>query len=310
MKFPYPTLKILTLSFSCIAYIATVRRIVPKTSRSVLFEDTKTGQQLTGSVIRTLPTASRIFCSLKCAQVARCRSFNYCEPNVCLLSSEDFYSVGNSDKLAVRYPNCEYRGMKRDYVPICYERGILKPITDDDDPDNCNFTKKRIDGKYGQWMRNKIHTLTEWKVFDVRETILNSAHGGILRDTLQIHSWFKTGSTNLNWMDSKIFCENMGGELFSAVNGTEEQLDFFYEVFGKARYWLGIYTNDFQSWININGIEVPEEDLVWHRNHPKVRSDYKYVTLAHNLVTSQAEYLKNKNEYLHGSRPLCDMRKN
>ena len=309
MKFPNPRWKILNINFSFMAFIATATAIMPEIFRNILFEDTKTGQQLTGSVIKTLPTVSKIFCSLKCAHLPRCQSFNYCEPSICLLNSEDFYSAANSDKLVVRYPNCEYRGMKRDYVPNCYERGILKPITDDDNPGNCNINQKRIDALYGPWTRHINQTDTEWKVFDVREALIQSGdHACVYGNTCWIQSWFKIGSDDKNWMDSKLFCEEIGGELFSDVDGTTEQLDFFFEVFGERKYWLGIYRTDLRSWRNIKGNEVPNEYLKWDVDYPTNQSNHKYVLIYYKNSRSRPEYLKNKNQGLK-ALPLCDLRK-
>ena len=69
----------------------------------------------------------------------------------------------------------------------------------------------------------------------------------------------------MNWDDSKAYCEANEGVLFWAVNGTRAQLDQIYDLFGNNNYWVGIYTINFDNWINIKGtfLFTFEKKLIW-----------------------------------------------
>ena len=65
------------------------------------------------------------------------------------------------------------------------------------------------------------------------------------------------------WYDAQQHCINLGGKLFSRVNGTVEQLVFLRQKMNEQTHWLGIYTEDHSEWKNTDGEIVPSDLLVW-----------------------------------------------
>ena len=68
------------------------------------------------------------------------------------------------------------------------------------------------------------------------------------------------------WDEARDNCEQMGGKLFSDVDGTPEQLDFLAQRLGYRTQWLGIYRTEASStqWITTDGKAVDDELLVWY----------------------------------------------
>ena len=70
------------------------------------------------------------------------------------------------------------------------------------------------------------------------------------------------------WDNAKEHCEQIGGTLFSDVDGSKEQLDFFHQRIGWKSAWLGIYTVDRNSWLNTEGIPISDSRLHWAEIQP------------------------------------------
>ena len=65
------------------------------------------------------------------------------------------------------------------------------------------------------------------------------------------------------WEDARDNWVELGGKLFFNVSGTKEQLDFLYNKMNEHGHWLGIYTKDHNSWIDVNGNVVDHWCLLW-----------------------------------------------
>ena len=109
-----------------------------------------------------------------------------------------------------------------------------------------------------------------------------------------------------SWEESKLFCDSIGGELFSALNGSLEQLHFIFDTFGDNEYWLGIYTLDFINWLNLDGEIMAPETLVWIDMYPqndaaqtKVMINYRY----HKSERSELQNADPENRCF----PLCNL---
>ena len=108
----------------------------------------------------------------------------------------------------------------------------------------------------------------EWKKVEMREVILEASHGGIANgDTDRIVEWYQWINQKKNFANAQNHCVQLGGNLFSKVDGTSEQLAFFHQKMGYARHWLGIYTEDHLVWKNVQEETVPQ-NLIWAGPNP------------------------------------------
>ena len=63
------------------------------------------------------------------------------------------------------------------------------------------------------------------------------------------------------------YCKDLGGWLFISLNGTQDQLDFFYKRVENDCFWMGITTNDPSTW-KTNNEGVAKEKIIWARDEP------------------------------------------
>ena len=289
--------------------------VLPVTVRSVIFEDRQNGKRLIGSLLETQKTFFENKCALACSRNPKCRSFNFCSKMKCQLSSEDAFSIGVSfTSLMHNDPYCNYHGMLLDHVPKCNEGKITKNIQNDLYPGSCQINHKRVDEVLGPWQpMPKIHTEIEWRKYDMRKTLVQSAHGGIASNesTARNSEWFKrVHSAQMNWTEAEASCEQEGGTLFDKLDGTEEQLDFFYDTFGEASYWIGVVAaGEVQEdrWKNVRGDILSTDKLKWNIDHPRLnRVARSTILLTYSHQKSKREYLTNKNPS-HTKYFFCDM---
>ena len=66
----------------------------PKSRRLIEFEDVRSNAYLTGSLIKGYYGVTKRQCSLLCARVRLCRSFNFCGRQICELNQDDVFSIG------------------------------------------------------------------------------------------------------------------------------------------------------------------------------------------------------------------------
>ena len=111
-----------------------------------------------------------------CLKHPKCLSFNYCAPETCQLSPVDIYS---DNAVTSDTDDCRYYGMKKHDAPQCWEKGMNKPIENDQFPGPCVINEKRHDSTWGEFMEYvEIDTQEEWKKMKWRECFL-ARHAGI-----------------------------------------------------------------------------------------------------------------------------------
>ena len=92
-------------------------------------EDVHRQLRLTNAtVLNTTEVTSQIECNERCLIRPRCKSANFCYREICELNEEDIFSKGVNLESDI---NCVYLGMKRNFVPQCFEKGKTKDISDD-----------------------------------------------------------------------------------------------------------------------------------------------------------------------------------
>ena len=310
-NFNIKTITILLLIFQ------NAKSLLPVAVRSVVFEDHQSGKRLTGSLLESEVRLNENKCALACNRHLKCRSFNFCFSLKCQLTSEDAFSVGsNFTSLLLDDPLCSYHGMLQDHRAECNEGEITKNIQYDAYPGSCQINKKRVDEVFGPWEQMPaIETANEWKKYYTRNQLIQSAHGGIISSegTVKNIEWFKrVDSAQMNWTVAEATCEREGGTLFYNLDGTEEQLDFFYDIFGERSYWMGVFAAGEvheDRWRTVRGDILSTDKLKWDIDNPKLnRADRSNI-----LLSTFNEKSKPKRVYLTNREPsktkdfFCDM---
>ena len=211
---------------------------------------------------------SKTQCALKCSLVSQCLSFNFCSGNICQLNSEDVFSIGQNQTLLSATSNCANYGMKRSSFPVCNQKSIEQNIQDDDNPGFCRINEKRIDREWGPWVAEVVvETEREFKEIEKKQIVLDFAHGGKtgVDPTERIKKWLVFVTEKKNWNKAKVHCENLGGKLFSDLDGTVTQLEFIVGKFGYTPMWFGVHRESAAStqWITIDGELVPDNKILW-----------------------------------------------
>ena len=130
-----------SFNFKCLSF--TNRIFSDYMFRSHGYEDTRYHRKLTNVEGKTLfPVDSKTKCTTRCSADPKCISVNFCLPKSCSFNFGDAFTKGTE---LISDPFCIYVGMKRDYVPRCYEQGAIKLITNDYDPGICQINQKRQD---------------------------------------------------------------------------------------------------------------------------------------------------------------------
>ena len=311
---------IVLLATSLLVFQAANSRFRPFIVRSIDFEDLHHGKLLTKSVLATFwGMRSVTSCALACAVNPKCRSFNFCESLKCELNREDLFSGDFMDNW-VDDRNCLYGGMLQESIPECYDGEEFKDIRDDLDPGECEINQKRIDAGMRALEDMPIileKTNTEYKAYQTqsKETTQFHGHGGLnevapANKTMQVKvlQWYKIGTLDREngWYDAQAFCEQEGGNLFYRLDGTREQLEFFYDTFGDDNFWVGVKAagavSD-NSWINVKGEAVSADKLFWGDRLLLNRSHENFVLLGYRA--GERVYLRNQNpKYENG---ICDL---
>ena len=278
--------------------------------RSIAWEEVKAGKQMTGSCFFKTKTMSHGRCALKCVEAALCRFFNFCQPNLCILNS-DVFSIGRNLSLLEDSPTCTYHGMAKDEEPFCKDAGVQKDVQDDDSSGVCEINMKRVDSQWGPWENEvQIDGQDEFKEIQKRQVIVDIAHGGIQStdDTERTKYWLKFVPDSVIWLKGKSTCESLGGKLFSHLDGTPAQLEFFVDKFGSTSMWMGLYRESAESfqYITTEGKAVPDDLIYWHQKEPSYGQDL-YVVLYVNKFTKEMQYLHDAL-VTEPASPLCDLK--
>ena len=156
-------------------------------------------------------------------------------------------------------------------VAVCEQGGISKDIQNDEYPGVCTINQKRVDSVWGESeVVTVLDTPEEWKQLRKPLLSIEQAHGGKLTGSqdVEIVSWIKWVKTKRPWAKAKAFCESMNGVLFSDLDGTKAQLDFFSEKMDEQSHWLGVYEKSRNVWYDIKGNLMQEKELYWGFEEP------------------------------------------
>ena len=138
-----------------------------------------------------------------------------------------------------------------------------------------------------------------------REIEVDFAHGGNVGDNIsqEIVTWYKWVRKSLSWTNARDNCKELGGTLFSKINGTTEQLDWFKQVLqteGEACHWLGIYTQNREEWKTKEGFVLDDSLLKWKKGQPNDNNGNQ------DYVANCGGYLEDEND-ADAAPSICDM---
>ena len=212
--------------------------------RRITFDDPRSGIKLVGQSLEVFRDVSRIRCAKLCTREPKCLSYNYFSSHYCELNAADVFTreahLSGSDIAS-------YVGMSRDRIPRCSEKDHSRDIQDDSQPNFCQVNLKRQDEEWSPWADETviIDNSTEWKK-EAYRVCYPSSHGGTGNcedPEVKILEWNRWVHDTFHFDAARNFCSDIKGVLFHDLNGTKEQLDFFYDKL-KAQFYVGVKTED------------------------------------------------------------------
>ena len=158
----------------------------------------------------------------------------------------------------------------------------IKNIQDDSNAGNCGINQKRVDDYFGPPEKKTDLKNREYRMYNFRKHVSVRAHGGITLDveTVEYIFWFIKGPDRMSWNEARDFCEEIGGKLFSNLDGSKAQLDSIYDL-EEMSYWLGVYTD----------VEIQENQ--WKTVEGKLLDSKKFTGIQMEMIqsTSMVEHI-------------------
>ena len=275
--------------------------------RAMPFGDVRNGKRLTDTKLGSFSVITSTKCAMLCLKEPMCKSFNFCSRGIiCELNEHDVFSTVFGEQLLQDAKNCFYIGMRRDQVPVCFYGWENVKISNDESSDFCGVNSKRIDTQWTSWEYVIEDAITDWKEIFQRDVLLEAAHGGIsLEGNEKMSFWLKWVREAKTWDDAQRNCGELGGTLFSKLNGTVNQLNFFTEKMGYQPHWLGFYTEDRITWKTVEGQEIANSLLIWQLGQP---NNWKGVQF-HGMNGLKGTWLLNDESKNDSFFSICDMMK-
>ena len=256
-----------------LSFLASCGLCIPLVQRSLVFDDVRVGEKLTGQIFRTEYGFDRNECVTFCLFLPECKSFNFFERRICEFNSGDVFSTGaemKNDSAAI------YQGMRQEIYPECFQKGLPRNIQNDRQPNLCRINQKRQDAECSDWTQSlEEDSVQEWKKITSREIVLQS-HGGITSECVndknyEVLEWFYFIHSAMIFNDAVSTCSNShNAEVFYRLNGTKSQLEFLdARLSSDSCFWLGIKRVRFNEtatridYVDIKGTPVPYNLIVW-----------------------------------------------
>ena len=110
----------------------------PLSQRFAPLEDFQSNVIFQGVTLKVLRGLTKNQCAVSCQNHPQCMAFNFCEPLLCSLLSEDVFSAPENVQ---EKKQCVYQGMNLTVAPFCTEAG----------PGKCDQEGKQKCAQWGQW---------------------------------------------------------------------------------------------------------------------------------------------------------------
>ena len=255
-------------SFSLIL-VSSLCEKLPLARRTVPFEDVRLNEILNAEFLFSRHFKTTLAdCTHKCLLTSACFSINFCESGKCELNSEDAHS---ENAVLEEASLCRYLGMAIRERMNCEEEGTRIFVERNPYQSMCKMAGKQHESFWGEWHHFvEIDTSEEWKKLQQRECIVYTAHApsdcnGKLSEVETIE-WYRFVREEKNWFHAIDNCRDLGGKLFSNLNGTVSQLEFLDNKLGSCG-WIGGRKTD-NAWRNDDMIIIPSEKILWAEDEP------------------------------------------
>ena len=245
----------------------------PVARRTIPFEDVRLNEVMNADFLFSRHFKTTLAdCTQKCLLTPECFSVNYCESGKCALNSEDAHS---ENAVLEEAQWCRYMGMNVGGKMNCEEEGVQVFEERNPDRSKCKMAGKQHESYWGEWRHIvEIDTNDEWKKVDKRECILHTARHAPSTcngktSEVELMEWYKFVREGKTWLEAKANCEELGGKLFSNLNGTASQLEFLSNKLGSCG-WIGGYATSLSlsRWRKVDGGIIPSENIVWAGGEP------------------------------------------
>ena len=171
------------------------QRRIPEAKRSITFNNWtpkfRVGAE-SGYIISQIATRNRRACAIHCLRNPECKSYSFCHV-FCYLNSIGLAELHRNlhyNTLTTSDESCDQLDMEKNFIPQCQERGLLRSIRDEQNPNYCKINKKRTDGLLvdREYFNTTINTTTEYKGFSKRHCLVETAlNGGFCKAEYEIN---------------------------------------------------------------------------------------------------------------------------
>ncbi len=227
------------------------------------FDDIRDGFALLTNETALLKTENfekQFLCSQACSGNSECLSYNYCT-QLCYLNSDDVFVEGT--ELLIN-STCVYGGMKRSTGPACKERGrIIDHVNVKNSTTTSVFCGIEAKMSHPHWDIStemvRIKNDSDWMNTEQRVCNLGSHVDPFYckGNTIIIHDWLKWFKDAQTFDDAVQTCENVDGQLFGDVNGSQSVLSFIHKRLGYSTFYIG--ATDWQepgTFVNFRGVDI------------------------------------------------------
>ena len=249
---------------------------LPLARRTVPFEDVRLNEILNAEFLFSRHFKTTLAdCTHKCLLTPACFSINFCESGKCELNSEDAHS---ENAVLEEASLCRYLGLAIRERMNCEEEGTRIFVERNPYQSRCKLAGKQHKTTWGEWLHFvEIDTSEEWKKCQQRYCKGSTYHSTLSCNgkfsEVEIIEWYRFVHERKNWDEANGNCRDLGGKLFSNLNGTVSQLEFLHNKLGSCG-WIGGRKTD-NAWRNDDDVVIPSEKIIWALDEP--RRDHMYV---------------------------------
>ncbi len=207
-------------------------------------------------------------CVALCVLSLTCKSVNFCGGRVCELNE-----FGYGDDYAEPWPDCMFRGMRVNTMPVCSEinhNDTLKDIQDDKNPGLCKINGKRIDAQLTKFMMIGLPDYFGDNSTMYRQHCLPASHGGVVACStylnsnesalLSVHS-----RSVLKASDAAALCNSKNYYLWDGIDWLLSEIELLAERFDGFQILLAVSDKNSEGiWLKSNGQDVT--NLITWRN--------------------------------------------
>ena len=289
-----------------VGYVTALQQ--PTATRMFLWDHSFLGKRLTTSSLGVIGKTTKQRCVFTCGKIPECRSINFCGSHFCELKRENV-DIMTTELLKTHLVSnfmCDHQGLAKNSTPECYEKGVVKDISDNDNPGSCQLNLKQLFHECIDWETViVIDTADEFK--EVRRQV--DTGSCFVTSDEQILSWVKYVKEEKTRKDAISHCKSIHGLLFFDLDQdqTTGQLDMLFNKLDNRSNWIGMFKkeNDAQ-WFNFRAEPIDITNFKWADGEPDEEGDAKALNrISENGVRMYLEDTNYSNERYYFA---CDLR--